>query len=130
MTPYMFTDALMHDRPITLYDGGRPRRDWTYVDDIVAGVVAALDSDFHYEIFNLGRGQPVVMHDFVTIIERLVGKTAQIVDAPLPANEAPVTYADVGKAQRLLGYSPHVSVEEGMARFWQWYQEEVLLYES
>ena len=126
MTPYMFTDAIAHDRPITLYDGGRPRRDWTYIDDIIAGVVAALDADFGYEIFNLGRGQPVVMRDFVTIIERLVGKRAQIVEAPLPPNEALVTYADVGKARRLLGYDPRISIEEGMGRFWRWFQDEVL----
>ncbi|HEU5101074.1 MAG TPA: GDP-mannose 4,6-dehydratase [Roseiflexaceae bacterium] len=126
MTPYMFTDAIAHGRPITLYDGGRPRRDWTYVDDIIAGVVAALEADLSYEIFNLGRGQPVVMSDFVTIIERLVGKPAQIVDAPLPANEALVTYADVGKAHKLLGYNPRVSIEDGLQRFWAWYQAEVL----
>jgi UDP-glucuronate 4-epimerase len=126
MTPYLFTDAIAHGRPITLYDGGRPRRDWTYVDDIVAGIVAALDADVSYEIFNLGRGQPVVMRDFVTIIERLVGKQAQIVDAPLPANEALVTYADVGKAREMLGYDPHVSIEDGLERFWVWYQAEVL----
>jgi UDP-glucuronate 4-epimerase len=130
MTPYLFTDAIVHGRPITLYEGGRPRRDWTYVDDIVAGVVAALDADCGYQIFNLGRGQPVVMRDFVTIIERLVGKPAQIVDAPLPANEAPITYAGIGKARLTLGYQPRVSVEEGLTRFWQWYQEEVLLHES
>jgi len=126
MTPYMFTDAIVHGRPITLYDSGRPRRDWTYVDDIIAGVVAALDADFSYEIFNLGRGQPVVMRDFVTIIERLVAKQAEIVDAPLPDNEAQVTYADVGKARNLLGYNPRVSIEEGLQRFWSWYQAEVL----
>lgn len=126
MTPYMFTDAIVHGRTITLYDGGRPRRDWTYVDDIVAGIVAALDADVGYEIFNLGRGQPVVMRDFVTIIERLVGKQAQILEAPLPANEALVTYADVGKARKLLGYDPQVSIEAGLERFWSWYQVEVL----
>jgi UDP-glucuronate 4-epimerase len=126
MTPYMFTDAIAHGRPITLYDGGRPRRDWTYVDDIVAGIIAALDADVSYEIFNLGRGQPVVMRDFVTIIERLVGKQAQIVEAPLPANEALVTYADVGKARKLLSYDPQVSIEDGLERFWAWYQAEVL----
>jgi UDP-glucuronate 4-epimerase len=130
MTPYMFTDAIVHDRPITLYDGGRPRRDWTYVDDIVAGVVAALDADFSYEIFNLGRGQPVLMSDFVRIIERMVGKRAQVVDAQMPANEALVTYADIGKAQRTLGYNPHVPVEDGLARFWEWYQQEVRPYEA
>jgi UDP-glucuronate 4-epimerase len=126
MTPYMFTDAIANDRPITLYDQGRPRRDWTFVDDIIAGVAAALDADLSYEIFNLGRGQPVMMRDFVTIIEGLVGKMAQIVDAQLPANEAQVTYADVGKARELLGYNPQVSIEEGLSRFWAWYQAEVL----
>ena len=126
MTPYMFTDAITHERSITLYDGGRPRRDWTYVADIVAGFIATLDADFSYEIFNLGRGQPVVMSDFVTIIEHLVGKKAQIIDAPLPDNEALVTYADVGKARELLGYNPHVTIEEGLDRFWSWYQTEVL----
>lgn len=125
MTPYMFTDAIVHDRPITLYDGGQPRRDWTYVGDIIAGVVAALDVELGYEIINLGRGQPVVMRDFVTIIEGLVDHEAQIVHAPLPVSEPPVTYADVSKAQRLLGYAPRVSVEEGLNRLWQWYQQEV-----
>lgn len=129
MTPYLFTDAIVHDRPITLYDGGRPRRDWTYVDDIVAGVVAALDADLGYEVVNLGRGQPVMMRDFVTVIERLLGVSAQVVDAPLPQNEAAVTYADIDKARRLLGYVPSTSVEVGLARFWEWYQSEVMNHE-
>jgi UDP-glucuronate 4-epimerase len=120
----MFTDAIANDRPITLYNGGRPRRDWTYVGDIVDGVAAALEADLGYEVINLGRGQPVVMRDFVTIIEQLVGKQATIIDAPLPVSEAPVIYADVSKAQQLLGYSPNVSVDDGMARLWDWYQQE------
>lgn len=124
MTPYMFTDAIANDRPITLYDSGRPRRDWTYVGDIVAGVAAALEADLGYEIINLGRGKPVVMRDFVTIIEQLVGKQATIIDAPLPVSEAPVIYADVSKAQQLLGYSPNISVNDGMAQLWDWYQQE------
>jgi UDP-glucuronate 4-epimerase len=126
MTPYMFTDAIAHERSITLYDSGRPRRDWTYVDDIVAGVVAALDADLGYEIFNLGRGQPVMMRDLVTIIEGLVGKQARLVDAALPSNEASVTYADIAKARNLLGYHPRVSIEQGLERFWDWYHAEVL----
>jgi UDP-glucuronate 4-epimerase len=65
------------------------------------------------------------MRDFVTIIEQLVGKQATIVDAPLPISEAPVIYADVSKAQRLLGYEPHVSVSDGMAQLWNWYQQEL-----
>lgn len=126
MTPYMFTHAILHQRPIKLYDNGAPQRDWTYIDDIIAGVIAALDADLGYDIFNLGRGQPVVMRDFVTIIERLVGERAEIINAPLPANEALVTYADVSKAHSMLGYAPQVSIEEGLARFWTWYKREVL----
>lgn len=126
MTPYMFTHAIVHGRPIKLYDAGEPRRDWTYIDDIIAGVIAALDTELGYEIFNLGRGQPVVMRDFVTIIERLVGQRAQIANAPLPDNEALVTYADVSKAHQMLGYTPQISIEEGLSRFWAWYQQEVL----
>ncbi len=125
MTPYMFTDAIAHGRSITLYDGGRPRRDWTYIGDIVEGVAAALDADLGYEVINLGRGQPVVMRDFVTIIEQLVGKPATIIDAPLPISEAPVIYADVSKAQRLLAYNPRVAVHEGLTRLWNWYQQEL-----
>jgi UDP-glucuronate 4-epimerase len=124
MTPYMFTEALAQGRPIKLYDGGRPRRDWTYIDDIIAGVMAALEQERGYEIFNLGRGQPVMMRDFVTIIERLVGRRAEIIDAPLPANEAPVTYADVTRARQMLGYDPQVSIDEGLTRFWNWYRQE------
>ncbi|PLS83402.1 MAG: epimerase [Chloroflexi bacterium] len=125
MTPYMFTDAIANGRPITLYDGGRPRRDWTYVSDIVAGVVAALDADLGYEIINLGRGEPVMMRDFVTIIEELVNHEAQIRPAQLPVSEPVVTFADVSKARQLLSYNPQVSVAEGLARLWEWYQQEV-----
>jgi UDP-glucuronate 4-epimerase len=121
----MFTDAIAHRRPITLYDGGRPRRDWTYVGDIVSGLVAALEADLGYEVLNLGRGQPVVMRDFVTIIEELTDGEAQIIDAPLPVSEPAVTYADITKARRLLGYDPQVSVAEGMANLWAWYQAEI-----
>ncbi len=125
MTPYMFTDAISNGRPITLYDGGQPRRDWTYVADIVAGLVAALETDLGYEILNLGRGQPVLMRDFVTIIEELVDREAQIVHAPLPVSEPTVTYADITKARDLLRYNPQVSVDEGLANLWSWYKEEM-----
>jgi UDP-glucuronate 4-epimerase len=124
MTPYMFTEAISQGREITLFDEGRPQRDWTYVDDIVSGTLAALDADLEYEIVNLGNSQPVVMRDFVLLIEELLATTAQIVAPPLPPTEPPITYADISKARRLLGYSPATGVQEGMARFVEWYQQE------
>jgi UDP-glucuronate 4-epimerase len=79
-----------------------------------------------YEIFNLGRGEPVVNRDFVTILERLIGKPARWKNAPLPPTEMVVTFADTSKARRMLSYVPRVSIEEGLMRFWEWYQDTVL----
>jgi UDP-glucuronate 4-epimerase len=101
-------------------------RDWTHIDDIVAGVVAAVDRPLGYEIINLGRGQPVLLADFVRLIEELAGRKAKLVPAPMPDTDIPYTYADVSKARNLLGYDPRVSVEEGVTRFWRWYQDAIL----
>lgn len=125
MMPFHFTHCIARGEPITLFDQGRPQRDWTYIDDTVDGVLAALDAGFDYEIFNLGRGQPVVMREFVQVIETLIGRQAIIHDAPLPDTEPPITYSDTSKAARLLDYHPGVSLDEGLSRFWKWYQENV-----
>jgi UDP-glucuronate 4-epimerase len=101
-------------------------RDWTYIDDIVAGVVAALDRPLGYEIINLGRGEPVLLADFVRLIEELAGRTADLVPAPMPETDIPYTYADISQARGLLGYDPRISVTEGVQRFWEWYQRTVL----
>ena len=124
MTPYMFTESISQNREITLFDEGRPQRDWTYVDDVVAGVLAATDADHEYEVFNLGNSRPVVMRDFVAVIEDLLGAKAKIVSPPLPPTEPPVTHADISKARRLLGYDPKISLGEGMRQFVRWYQQE------
>jgi UDP-glucuronate 4-epimerase len=125
MTPYLFTAAISQSKEITLFDEGRPQRDFTYVDDIVQGVLATLDANHGYEIINLGNSKPIVMRDFVTIIEQLLGQKAKIISPPLPPTDPPVTYADISKARRLLGYNPTTGVEEGMRRFVQWYSQEV-----
>jgi UDP-glucuronate 4-epimerase len=125
MTPYLFTEAISLGQEITLFDQGRPQRDFTYVSDIVDGVLAATDADFDLEIINLGNSKPVIMRDFVGVIERLVGREARIISPPLPASEPPLTCADISKARRLLGYAPSTTVEEGMQEFVQWYRREV-----
>ena len=122
MMPYVFTEQISAGRTIRVFDAGRPQRDWTYIDDIVTGVHAAIDADFDYEIVNLGRGQPIVLSRFIDIIERLVGRTAIIEHAPLPPTEPMITYANVDKAARLLKYHPQTSIEDGLAKFYEWYQ--------
>lgn len=126
MMPYHIIDCIVHDREFMLFEAGEMYRDWTYIEDIVSGVLAAVDRSLGYETINLGRGEPVRMADFVTLVEELVGKPARMTTPPAPPSEPPVTYADISKAQRLLDYDPQVSVDEGMRRFWAWYRSEIL----
>jgi UDP-glucuronate 4-epimerase len=95
------------------------------VEDIVQGVVAAADRPLGYEVINLGRGQPVLLADFVHLLEELAGRPAHLVPAPMPDTDVAYTYAEIRKAQQLLGYQPRTSVQEGVAAFWQWYQQAV-----
>lgn len=126
MMAYKVLDNIFFGREVPLYNSGRMHRDWTYVEDIVAGVVAAVDRPMGYEVINLGRGAPVLLSDFVQIIEKLAGRSAKLVPAPMMDADIAYTYADVGRARRLLGYDPKITVEEGVARFWHWYQRAVL----
>jgi UDP-glucuronate 4-epimerase len=122
MMPFMVMDHIVKGQPITLFDGGQMKRDWTYVDDIVAGITAALHTQAGYQVINLGRGEPVLMADFVAIIEKLVGKKAKLLTPPAPASEPKVTFANIDKARRLLNYAPQTPVAQGLEKMWQWYQ--------
>lgn len=122
MMAYMVMDAIVRGREITLFNDGEMHRDWTYVDDIISGVVAALDKPLGYEIMNIGRGEPVHLGEFVSIIEELVGKKANIKSAPAPPSEPPITFASIDKARHLLGYQPHTSIREGLDHTWTWFQ--------
>ena len=126
MMPYMVIDRIVRDETITLYEAGRMQRDWTYIDDIVAGVVAALDRPLGYEIVNLGRGEPVWMDEFVRLIEHLTGKKAILSTPSAPPSEPPVTSASIEKARQLLDYNPGTAVAEGMRQMWHWYQADIL----
>jgi UDP-glucuronate 4-epimerase len=110
---------LGHEVP--LYNGGQMHRDWTFVTDIVAGVVAASERRLGFEAINLGRGEPVLLADFVRSLEALAGKKANLVSAPMMDADVAYTYADISKAKALLGYAPKVSVEDGVRLFYDWY---------
>ena len=127
MMPWQWSQSILKGEPLTLYGGGRLMRDWTYIDDIVSGLVAALDKGLDWEILNLGCGHPVENLRFVRLLEGLVGRGATIQDTPTPPSEPLVTYADISKASRLLGWKPQVQVEQGLANFIQWMRQEHLL---
>ncbi len=123
MMAYLLADSIYKGKQIPLYDGGDMYRDWTFVEDIVSGIVAAVDRPLGYEIINLGRGEPVLLREFVDLMEELSGQEANVVSTPRLAADFVRNEADISKARQLLGYDPHVSVPEGVYRFWEWYVE-------
>jgi UDP-glucuronate 4-epimerase len=125
MMAYKVLDSIFLGKSVPLYNGGNMHRDWTFVTDIVQGIVGAADRRLGYEVINLGRGEPVLLKDFVSWIEELAGAKANLVDEPMMAADVKYTYADISKAQKLLGYEPKVSVRDGVAQFWEWYRKVV-----
>ena len=126
MMAYKVLDNIFYGHDVPLYNSGDMHRDWTFVNDIVHGVVSAVDRPLGYEVLNLGRGEPVALADFVRVIEECVGQRARVVSAPMPQADIVSTCADISKARELLGYAPQISVREGVALFWAWYQKHVL----
>ncbi len=126
MMAYLVAESIAKGIEIPLYDGGQMYRDWTFVEDITDGVVLALERPLGYEIINLGRGEPTLLKDFVTMLEELAGRRANLVSKPRLAADFVINQADISKARRLLGYDPQVSTGEGVRRFWEWYSEVVM----
>ena len=125
MMAYKVLDNILFGHEVPLYNGGQMHRDWTYVDDIVQGIMSATDKHLGYEVINLGRGEPVLLAEFVRLIEDLAGRKAKLTPAEIPAADIPYTCAHIGKAIALLGYAPKVSAKEGVTRFWRWYEQAV-----
>lgn len=126
MMAYKVADNIFFGRQVPIYNGGQMHRDWTFVEDIVQGVVEAADRPLGFEAINLGRGEPILLADFIALIEEMTGRKAALVPAPMPDTDIAYTHADISKARRLLGYAPKTSVREGVAAFWKWYQAAVL----
>ncbi len=121
---HKFTRAISRDEPLELYGDGSTRRDYTYVDDILQGVLAALERPLGFEVINLGESQTVPLLDLVRLIEKALGKSAQLRWVPEQPGDVPVTYADISKARRLLDYCPQVKIEEGIPRFVEWFKSQ------
>ncbi len=123
MAPYLFTEALLHDQPITQFGDGSTRRDYTFIDDIVNGVVSSLQLETKFEIINLGNNQPVSLKEFIATLEKVTGKQAQVIYQEIPTGDVTQTWADITKAQQLLHYHPSTSLEQGLQKFVDWYRQ-------
>jgi UDP-glucuronate 4-epimerase len=141
MSPILFADRISRGEPIDVFNHGHHSRDFTYIDDIVEGVIRTLDqpatpdptynaefsnpgtSNAPYRVYNLGNDQPVQLLRFIELLEQNLGRTVEKRLLPMQPGDVPDTWADVSALRRDVGYAPGTSIEEGVARFVQWYRE-------
>ena len=141
MAYFSFTNAILAGRPIEIFNHGDMKRDFTYIDDIVEGVLRVLDrtaepdpgfdaaapdparSHAPYRIYNIGNNRPVALMSFIETLERALGRTAEKRFLPMQDGDVPATYADIDALQCDAGFVPHTGIEEGIARFVTWYRE-------
>jgi UDP-glucuronate 4-epimerase len=123
MAIHKFTDLLFRGRTVPLFGDGESRRDYTYVDDIVDGLVATLELAPGFEIINLGGAETISLAELVDLLAAELAVEPRIEYLPVQPGDVPITYADVSKAARLLAYSPRVPIREGLKRFVAWYRE-------
>ncbi len=140
MAPFLFARAILAGEPITVFNRGHHRRDFTYIDDIVDGVVRVLDrpprgnpawnplqpdpstSRAPWRLYNIGAHRPVALLDFITLLEQALGRTTEKRLLPMQPGDVPETYADIDDLCRDVGYAPVTPIEEGVQRFAQWYR--------
>lgn len=122
MAYYTFTESILKNETIKVYNYGKMERDFTYIDDIIQGTAAALDRQTqNHEIYNLGNHQPVELLYFIQIIEQALGKKAKMEFLPMQDGDVLTTYADIQESQKNLGFYPKTSLEEGIPKFIEWY---------
>src|SRR5437762_3708194 len=121
---HKFSQLITEGKPIPVFGDGTTRRDYTYIDDIIAGVRAAIDYDqSNYEIINLGESRTVELGELISIMENALGRRAEIDWQSTQPGDVPQTFADIAKARRLLGYNPQTQIEEGIKRFVEWFRD-------
>jgi UDP-glucuronate 4-epimerase len=123
MSPYLFTDSLLHRRPLKKFGDGSMQRDFTYIDDIVDGIVRCLTIKPGYAIINLGNHQPVSLNDYIATLERVTGETAIIDQLPEQPGDVRRTMADISLATQLLDWTPTTDLETGLAKFVDWFRK-------
>jgi len=120
---HKFTKLIDAGQPIPVFGDGSTARDHTHVSDILEGVIACTQREFGFEIFNLGESQTVKLSELITLIENALGKKAIIDRQPLQPGDVPITFADISKARKMLGYNPQVKVEKGIPLFVDWFRK-------
>lgn len=126
MAPWLFTDAILKGEPIKVFNYGEMQRDFTYIDDIVEGVIRIQhkppQGEIPYGLFNIGNNQPIKLSRFIEAIEKACGKKAERVMLPMQPGDVDSTFADTGQLERVVGYRPRMDIESGITAFVEWYK--------
>ncbi len=122
MAYFKFTDAILKGKPIDVYNFGRMKRDFTYITDIVSGILSALDKNLPYKVFNLGNSQSVKLMYMIQRLEQELGKKAKIKMLPLQPGDVQESFADIRESAKELQFEPKVRIEEGLKEFAKWYK--------
>ena len=125
MAPALFTKAILNGGPINQFGDGSSSRDYTYIDDIVNGIVKALDKNLDFEIINLGSDNPIVLSAFIKTIEKIIGKKANIKKLSKQQGDVEITWANINKAKRLLDWKPKVQIKLGLEKYVKWLKTEI-----
>lgn len=127
MAPWLFTEAILQDKPIKVFNHGKMMRDFTYIDDIVEGVIRIQDvipaGDIPYSLFNIGNNEPIELARFIQAIETACGKSAEKIMLPMQPGDVERTYADTSQLEAAVGYKPQTQIEHGIQQFVDWYKE-------
>lgn len=127
MAPWLFTDAILNNRPIKIFNHGNMLRDFTYIDDIVEGILRLLETlpqqELPFEIYNIGNNKPEKLSDFIQAIESSCGIQAEKINYPMQDGDVPVTYADTSKLNKAVGFSPDTSLQVGINNFVSWFKD-------
>lgn len=123
MALFIFTKAILEGMPIQVFNHGKMQRDFTYIDDIVAGILASVDKPFGWEVFNLGNSNTVELMEFIFALEEHLGMEAKKEFLPMQPGDVQETAADITKSREMLGFDPKTDIREGIGRFVEWYRE-------
>jgi len=124
MACYKFVEAIEKGLPLTRYGNGGSGRDYTYIDDIVEGIIKAIETPLGYEIINLGNSSPIRLTEMIETVEKVCGKEAKIKQLPMQPGDVEWTYADITKAKQLMDWEPKTSFSEGMEKLVDWYRNQ------
>jgi UDP-glucuronate 4-epimerase len=124
MAIHKFTRLIYEGKPIPFFGNGQTARDYTYIADIIQGVLCAIDRPFDFEVFNLGESSAITLSELVRMLEELSGRQAQLQKLPAQPGDVEITYADISKAAAKLGYTPHTPIQDGLTNFIHWFEQD------